>query len=97
MPICYGELHMTSDEIRRSTPYEINMRANGYARRLNNRKLFIGSLLTVPIINGGSRAPKRPVTVKKLFPEAFQNKATKEEMERAIDLVKRAERGDLDG
>ncbi|MDY6084638.1 MAG: hypothetical protein SPI25_05250 [Dialister sp.] len=88
---------MTPEQVGRATPYEINVRANGYARRLNNEKLLIGSLLTVPIINGGSRAPKSRVTVEKLFPEAFKNTATKQDIERAIDLVKRAERGDFSG
>lgn len=88
---------MTPEQAGRATPYEIHARAIGYTRRLHNRKLLIGSLLTVPIINGGSRAPKRPITAKKLFPEAFKNAATKQDMERAISLVKRAERGDFDG
>ena len=97
LPVCYGELKMTSAEIGGATPYEINMRANGYARRVNNKKILIGSLLTIPIINGSTRAPKRPITVRKLFPDVFNRKATKEDIERTIELVKRAERGDFGG
>ncbi len=70
LPICYGVLNLTGDEIGRLTPYEINMRIKGYEERLKQQRLFYANFVTVPIINAAGH-PKHPVTVKKLLPNDF--------------------------
>ncbi len=51
---------LTGEEIGRLTPWEVEQRAKGYARRLKSKKAFTASFVTAPIINGGYRAPKHP-------------------------------------
>lgn len=64
---------MTGAEIEAVTPWEIEMRLDGYAARMKTRRIFTASFLTAPIINGGMKAPKRAVTAKKLIPEDFRS------------------------
>lgn len=97
MPACYGELHMTGQEIADCTPYELELRAKGYQRRITNQKLFVASLVTVPFINYGGRGVKRPVTVKKLFPDDFKRDVSKEQKEELLTLMEETERNRKNG
>lgn len=60
---------MTADEISNSSPREIYRRINGYQTRMRNRRLFIGSFVTVPVINAGANAPRKGVTLKDILPD----------------------------
>lgn len=93
----YGELGLTGDEIGQLTPWEVEQRARGYARRLKDRKAFYASFVTAPVINSGSRAPRKPVTAERLVPEAFKKGTTVNEkrhiMEFAEEMERRRKRG----
>lgn len=93
LPLCYGELAMTGEEMAHITPWEISMRLDGYMERMKKKRMFTASFLTAPIINSGSRAPKRPVTAKKLLPDDFRIKktVTKEEKAHYWALMEEAE------
>ena len=43
LPICFGALNMTADEIRKSTPWEISQRIKGYEYRKRQERIFVGS------------------------------------------------------
>lgn len=68
LPVCYGELGMTAQDIADFSPREIYRLVNGYQRRMKNRRLMLGSFVTVPVINSGVNAPKKGVTVKDILP-----------------------------
>lgn len=88
---------MTGEEIANATPWEIQARLKGYARRMKHRRIFTASFLTAPIINGGVRAPKKAVTAKKLLPEDFQAKVSKADMRKVKALIEKAQRGEKIG
>ncbi len=91
MPICYGVLNLTGDEIGRLTPYELNMRISGYEERMKRQRIFYANFVTAPIINAAGH-PKHPVTVKKLLPDDFGNGSPgKVSQEQADSLRKFAE------
>ena len=69
LPICFGALNMTADEIRQSTPWEINQRIKGYEYRKRQERIFIGSFLTVPILNSAFNRTKKGVRLEDLIPE----------------------------
>lgn len=63
---------MTADEIRQSTPWEINQRIKGYEYRKRQERIFIASFLTVPILNSAFNRTKKGVKVEDLIPEDLQ-------------------------
>lgn len=69
LPICFGALNMTADEIRQSTPWEINQRIKGYEYRKRQERIFIASFLTVPILNSAFNRTKKGVRLEDLIPE----------------------------
>lgn len=69
LPICFGALDMTAQEIYDSTPWEINQRIKGYEFRKRQERIFTTSFLSVPIINAGFNRPKKDVSVKDLIPD----------------------------
>lgn len=69
LPICFGALNMSVDEIRRATPWEVNQRIKGYEYRKRQERIFVGSFLTVPIINTGFNRPKKGVRLGDLIPD----------------------------
>lgn len=84
LPVCYGELDLTGAEILTLTPHEINMRIDGYQRRMKQKRIFTASFITVPLVNTSYRAPKRAVSVKKLLPDDFALKAVSEKKKESI-------------
>lgn len=94
LPVCYGILAMTGEEISYATPWEISMRLSGYIERMRGKRIFAASFFTAPIINSGARAPKRPVTAKKLLPEDFRTgkPISKEEKAHMLALMEESER-----
>lgn len=89
MPICYGVLNLTGDEIGQLTPYELNMRISGYEERMKQQRIFYANFVTAPIINAAGH-PKHPVTVRKLLPDDFRDDSQVSE-EQANSLMKFAE------
>lgn len=82
---------MTGDEIGEVTPWEIQMRINGYNARMKGKRVFTASFITAPLINSGYRSPKRPVTPAKLLPDDFRQQTSKEEHEELVALMKAEE------
>ena len=72
MPICFGKLAMTGQEIADATPWEITHRIDGYAARMKDKRIFTASFITAPVINSGMRAPKHGVKVEELITEDFR-------------------------
>lgn len=72
LPICFGVLNMTAQEICDSTPWEIAQRIKGYEERQRRKRVFIASFLTLPIINSGFCRPKKGVDLKDIIPEDLQ-------------------------
>ena len=69
LPICFGALNMTAQEIYDSTPWEINQRIKGYEYRKRQERIFVGSFLTVPILNSAFNRTKKGVKLEDLIPE----------------------------
>ena len=91
LPICYGELAMTGEEIGRATPWEIERRIEGYSVRMKNRRVFTASFVTAPIVNAGFRAPKKPVTAEKILPGDFNEKQSPKERKEWLEMARREE------
>ena len=98
LPICFGALNMTAQEIYDSTPWEIEMRIKGYEERLKTKRIFTASLLTVPIINSGFSRPKKGVDLKDILPYdlAYDN-ISKDELDKWREILKNARRGGKHG
>ena len=92
MPVLYGELGLTGPEIAALTPWEIDQRVSGYERRMKNYQVFMASFVTAPVINAGFRSPKRPVTARKLVPDAFKHGTTAEQKNKLLALAEAQER-----
>lgn len=98
LPICFGALNMTAQEIYESTPWEIEMRIKGYKERLKTKRIFTASLLTVPIINAGFSRPKNGVDLKDVLPDDLADEAiTKDELDKWRDLLNNARQGGKHG
>ena len=82
---------MTGDEIGQATPWEIKRRIEGYETRMKRQRMFAASFITAPIINSGSRSPKRPVTPAKLLPEDFRTAKDQEEDAEWLAMAKAEE------
>lgn len=78
LPVCFGPLSMTADEIYRSTPWEINQRVAGYEERERQKRILLASLVTVPVVNFGFYRPKNGVSVKDVIPEDLAEDALTE-------------------
>ncbi len=91
LPICYGELAMTGDEIGQVTPWEIERRIEGYSARMKNRRVFMASFVTAPIVNAGYRAPKKPVTAEKILPADFNEKQSSKDRKEWLEMARREE------
>lgn len=91
LPICYGELAMTGEEIGAATPWEIARRIEGYSARMKNRRVFTASFVTAPIVNAGYRAPKKPVTPEKILPGDFNEKQSSKDRKEWLEMARREE------
>lgn len=60
--------------------------------RMKHKRIFTASFITVPLINGGMRAPKKTITAKKLLPDDFREEISEEEFEEIAEIVKNEER-----
>lgn len=98
LPICFGVLNMTADEIYNCTPWEINMRISGYKERLKQKRIFVASLLTVPIINAGFNRPEKGVDLKDIIPEDLADDTiTKDELDKWREILNNARQGGKHG
>lgn len=97
LPFCYGELHLTGEEIGSITPGEITARLDGYAKRMKNMRILLASFVTAPVINSGMRGPKRPVTAQKLVPQDFKEEISAEKLKSLQQFMEQAERRDDGG
>lgn len=79
---------MTGEEIARCTPWELNARIAGYARRTKNDRIFTASLVTLPVINYSMRGPKEAITLPKLLPDDFALSVPDEESIKAFKKLK---------
>ena len=80
---------MTGEEIARATPWEINARIAGYARRNKSKRLFTASMVTLPVINYSMRGPKQAITLKKLLPDDFAAHSPDEDSIKEFKELKR--------
>lgn len=92
LPICFGALGMTADEIHDSTPYDINNRIKGYEERQRIQRVFIASFITLPIINSGFSRPKKTVKLQDILPEDLEEDVLKKEIDSWREILKNAER-----
>lgn len=92
LPILYGELGLSGDEIARMTPWEAEQRLRGYQKRMKNRRAFTASFVTAPIINSGFKAPKHPVMPERLVPDAFRKGVTPSKRKRLMKFAEEMER-----
>ena len=73
LPVCFGVLNMTADEIYRATPWDVYMRIKGCEERQRLTRILLASFVTVPVINAGFSRPEEDVKVKDLIPNDVQN------------------------
>ena len=92
LPVLYAELGLTGEEIAHMTPWEVEQRIRGYDKRLKNRKAFMASFVTAPVINSGIRGPKKPITAESLVPDAFKKGVTVDEKRHIIAYAEEMER-----
>lgn len=92
LPICFGALHMTAEEIGNSTPYDINQRIKGYEERQRLKRMFVASFFTLPIINSGFARPKKALKLEDIIPEDMESDVLKSELDKWREILKNAER-----
>ena len=93
LPICFGVLNMTAEEIGNSTPYDINCRIKGYEDRERIKRMFVASFITLPIINSGFSRPKKALKLQDIIPEDMvENDVLKSEIDMWREILKNAER-----
>ena len=93
LPICFGALSMTADEIYDSTPYDINNRIKGYEDRQRMKRVFVASFVTLPIINSGFNKPKKQLKLQDILPEdLMEEDVLKTEIDMWREILKNAER-----
>ena len=92
MPVLYGELGMSGAEIAQMTPWGAEMRLKGYQKRMKNRRAFVASFVTAPVINSGFRAPKHAVLPERLVPDAFRKGVTPSKRKRLMEFAEEMER-----
>ena len=98
LPICFGALNMTAQEIYDSTPWEINMRIKGFEERQKLKRIFTASFLTVPILNSGFNRPKKGIKLKDVIPDDLQSgEVTQSELDKWREILNKAERGSRNG
>ena len=90
LPICFGALNMTADEIRKSTPWEISQRIKGYEYRKRQERIFVGSFLTVPILNSAFNRPKKGIRLEDIIPEDLWNDVTQSEIDTWREILDKA-------
>lgn len=82
LPVCFGPLKMTADEIYRSTPWDINQRIRGYEERERQKRVLLGAMVTVPVINAGFYRPAGGVTLTDIVPDDLtEENITEQEIE----------------
>lgn len=82
LPVCFGPLKMTADEIYRSTPWDINQRIRGYEERERQKRVLLGAMVTVPVINAGFYRPQGGVSLADIVPDdILQDTITEQEIE----------------
>ena len=93
MPLCFGALNMTAEEIYNSTPFDINQRIKGYEDRQRMMRVFIASFITLPVINSGFKSPKKQLKLEDVIPEDLMNdNVMKSEIDMWREILKNAER-----
>ena len=93
MPICFGVLNMTADEIYDSTPFDINNRIKGYEERQRIKRMLIASFFTLPIINSGFNRPKKTLKLQDIIPDdLMDDNVLKAEIDEWREILKNAER-----
>ena len=93
MPICFGALGMTAEEIANSTPFDINHRIKGYEERQRMKRVFVASFITLPIINSGFSRPKKGFKLQDVIPEDLSHEdVLKSEIDAWRDILQNAER-----
>ena len=93
LPLCYGVLNMTAEEIGKSTPYDINHRIQGYEERQRVQRMFVASFVTLPIINSGFARPKKALKLQDVIPEdVMQDNPLQTEVDKWREILKNAER-----
>ena len=97
LPICFGALEMTAQEIYDSTPWEINQRIKGYEERQRWKRIFTASFLTVPILNSSFNRPKKGINLRDVIPDDLQNDVTEKELDKWREILNNAERGSGNG
>ena len=90
LPICFGALNMKADEIRKSTPWEINQRIKGYEYRKRQERIFIGSFLTLPILNSGFSRPKKGFKLEDIIHDDYSDSITQTELDKWREILDNA-------
>jgi len=94
LPVCFGVLKMTAEEIRNSTPWEINMRIRGYEDRQRQTRLLLASFVTLPVINSSFCRPKKGLELKDIVPDDLRDEpVTEGEFEKWREILSNAKRG----
>lgn len=93
LPILYGELHCTGQEIAALTPWEIERRIDGYMKQVKVKRVLIADLVTVPILNAAGH-PKHPILLQQIVPDVFQeaHAAPKDQVESLKRFAEEQER-----
>lgn len=92
MPICFGALGMTAEEIGNSTPFDINKRIRGYEDRQRMMRVFVASFITLPVINSGFKSPRKQLKLEDVIPEDLNDNMMKSEIDTWREILKNAER-----
>ncbi len=94
LPICFGVLNMTAEEIYDSTPWEIDKRIDGYLERQRQKRIFYASFLTVPIMNAGFNRTKRGVKLEDIVGDDLTDQnLTEGELDRWRNILNKAKEG----
>ncbi len=80
MPLCYGRLHLTTEQIENLCVCEVEAMLEGWKARYRDMQMLFAAYCAMPVINAFS---KKPVTLDDLVkdeggPDGFGNMTDKE-------------------
>ena len=72
---------MTAEEVYNATPWEIDMRLKGYIDRQRAERIFLTSIITLPVCNSGFSRPEKGYKLKDFIPDIDEKPITKKELD----------------
>lgn len=85
LPICFGALNLSLEQIGNMTPYELINRYHGYLWRQERKEEMIAQFVTLWIANTAGKTIKKTLSLKDIFKDGRFNAESFEEFLEEFD------------